>query len=707
MLFDPLMVEDSIASLGQQEHLADPKEIVRDALSLFKPPANISTVECAEQFREIKTPKGDATRKWSRDLTPYLVGPQDALDDPRCTEVIIPKPGRTGGTIAFENYLFRMMRFGPMGDVGWFLKADSEVAAYADKGFKEIFDLHSEIQNKVGKGVGDNKLAHKVVDGRTVDLLPANPTKFTNRQFYLMVGDEIDTYTPRICASFIDQCRIRGRALGSDRKVAMTSHPDRGWSTGIAMAWVDTSRGIYVWPCAECGHWSSPHPTKFWADVKGCRLWYQDAEEGTGRDKAIEMAQDSAALKCPHCGALLDDKQRHEMIDLGQWMHRGQTLDVEIGICGEPDEMASRGFWIHGTMSKMITLAEMARDLETARQDYRNTKKVDRLREVTAKVLGEVYEGAASSGILDSATLIQRRKDSAKEGQDFEEGLIPDDVLFITQAVDVGHRKLDIMLRGWDREGRSWLIERETLRSRQVDGKDRPLRLSERQDDWHVLDSYIERHIPLASDPDMGLPIALTVIDSGDGNVTWKAYEYARRMDAIRWGKFKAVRVIKGANSAKAPEIPKKGTPIELDQDGRQVEPVIRLYDLGVHRLKELELERLAVEDGGPGQWHIANGIEERYLEEFFGELLIGGRWERHSDNESLDLAGYTEAARLMLSPDRKDIVWDDPARRPPWARPVLLVEREIEEAPPASGPKKGRLADRLNSMNKRKPQDR
>ena len=81
MLFDPLMVEDSIASLGQQEHLADPKEIVRDALSLFKPPANISTVECAEQFREIKTPKGDATRKWSRDLTPYLVGPQDALDD--------------------------------------------------------------------------------------------------------------------------------------------------------------------------------------------------------------------------------------------------------------------------------------------------------------------------------------------------------------------------------------------------------------------------------------------------------------------------------------------------------------------------------------------------------------------------------------------------------------------------------------------------
>lgn len=701
MLFDPLEAEDAIDELGQSEHLASVKDLIARGLSLFKPPANISSTECAEEYRKIRTPKGDATRPWSRELTPYLVGPQDALDDPTCTEVIIPKPGRTGGTIAFENFLFRMMRFGPMGDVGWFLKSDSEVSAYAAKGFKEIFDLHSEIQNKVGTGVGDDKLAHKKVDGRTIDLLPANPTKFTNRQFWLMVGDEIDTYTPRICASFIDQCRIRGRALGTDRKVAMTSHPDRGWSTGIAMAWVDTSRGIYVWPCAECSAWSSPHPTKFWKDVRATEVWFREAEEGTNRDEAIAMAEDTAALKCPHCGSLIDDEQRHEMIDLGQWMHRGQTLDVELGVCGEPEENSSRGFWIHGTMSKMITVSEIARDLATARIEYRNTRKTEKLQEITAKVLGEVFEGAAGAGKVNSATLIQRRKDARVEETSFEGVTLPDEVLFCTQAIDVGHRKFDIMVRGWAQDGRSWLIQRETLKTiRLKDGTERGLRTSERQDDWHVLDSYIQRHIPFASDPDMALPIAMTLIDSGDGNVTWKAYEYVRRMDEIGWGKFKSVRAIKGSSNVKALEIPKKGTPVEYDQDGGKVEPVIRVYELGVHKLKQLELERLAVDDGSPGQWHIADDIDEKFIEEFFGERLIGGKFERHGDNETLDLAAYTEAARLMMGPDRQDIQWGNPDRRPPWAKPILINQPEQEVAPVSDAKPKGSLADRLGRLN-------
>jgi len=298
-LLSPERLAQDIRSLGDGQHYADAAALIGDALTLFQPPENISTVECAEEYRKIRTPKGDATRPWSRDLTPYLVGPMDALDEPGVTEVIIPKPGRTGGTVAIEAYLFKMMRFGPMGDVGWFLKSDSEVKAYANKGFRELFDLHPEIQRKVGTGRSDNTLEHKLVDGRSIDLLPASPTKFTNRQFYLMVGDEIDTYTPRICASFIDQCRIRGRALGSDRKVAMTSHPDRGWSTGIASAWVDTSRGIFVWPCDECGEWSSPHATKYWPEVPVTRVWYEEPGEDLDRDDALERAKATAALQCP------------------------------------------------------------------------------------------------------------------------------------------------------------------------------------------------------------------------------------------------------------------------------------------------------------------------------------------------------------------------------------------------------------------------
>ena len=41
------------------------------------------------------------------------------------------------------------------------------------------------------------------------------------------------------------------------------------------------------------------------------------------------------------------------------------------------------------------------------------------------------------------------------------------------------------------------------------------------------------------------------LIDASDGNVTWRAYEFARRMDRKRWGAWRKVRCIKGATTAK------------------------------------------------------------------------------------------------------------------------------------------------------------
>lgn len=673
-ILSPASMAKQIEALSAGAFLRNPLDLLDDALSLIRPPEKISTVECAEKYRWIRTAKGDGRRLWSRSLTPYNVGVMDALDDPAVQEVIVPKPGRTGGTVAFENFAFKMMRFGPMGDIGWYLKSGSEVTAYTSKGFKELFDLHPEIQAKVGKERSDDKLSHKTVDGRTVDVLQANPTTFTNRQFYFMVGDEIDTYQPRICDSFLEQTRIRGRALGSDRKVGMASHPDRGWTTGIASAWMGSSRGIYVMPCAECDRWGSPWPTKFWPDVPRFRIWYEKAEQGTDKDVRTDLATRTAAMACPHCGALLDDKQRHAMIDLGEWMHRGQTLDVVAGICGERDSTSSMGFWVHGLMSKMITNAELARDLEAATAHYDETRKVDRLREVTAKVFGEVFEGVGSNGAVDSGELQKRRAAQSESGRGFPVGSVPPEVLFLTQSIDVGHSRFDLGTWGWDREGRSWLIDRVVIRQRiWEDGLARDLRPAERIEDWAVLEPYIDRKVPLLGDDHLGLPVAMTGIDAGDGNVTWKAYEFCRRMDGRRWGEFRAVRVIKGAARPTAPEIPASGTSISKDQNGREVHPIIRLYSLGVHRLKEQAVERLAVHDDGPGQCFFADGIGRRHFDEFFGERLIGGKWERHGDNESLDLFAYAEALRLMLLPDRKGIVWNDPERRPIWARPQPL----------------------------------
>lgn len=151
------------------------------------------------------------------------------------------------------------------------------------------------------------------------------------------------------------------------------------------------------------------------------------------------------------------------------------------------------------------------------------------------------------------------------------------------------------------------------------------------------------------------------------------------------------MRLIQGSPSAKAPEI---GQPRVIDRDdrGRKIEPAVPEMTLGVHRLKEKTLDRLAIEDGGPGQCYFNPGIGSNHFDELFNEPLVDGKFERQGPNESFDLYGYAEAARLMLKPDRKDNLWEPEDRRPIWARPVSL---EPEGGDQSSGRGKGPTASR------------
>jgi phage terminase large subunit GpA-like protein len=699
-------IHRDLTNLAEYRYCADPVQIAIDATDLLTPPEDISTTECARRYRKIRTVEGSGHILWSLDLTPYLQGPQDALDDPNVQEVIIPKPGRTGGTVAFENHLFKRMRFGPMSDVGWYLGGPDEVKSYCDKQITPLLEDHPEISAKLGSGRSDNTITKKKLSGRFIEYLAASNKTITGRQFGYMVGDEIDTFPKRIRASFLQQARVRGRALGNKRKVGMTSHPDAGWTDGIGSAWIDSSRGIYVWPCPDCGGWSSPWPTKYWPDIPRSELWYVKMPEA-GRDERIAKAMETAAMQCPHCGSLLTDEQRKAMSLIGQWIHRGQTLDIHAGPMGKPESNPSMGFWIHGLMSMMVTNAELARDLEVATIVFERTRKTEQMREVLAKIFGQIFEGAGASGMLDSSALIRRARceDEAEPGDSapeiFSVGKCPPEVRFITMAVDVGAAKFDVSYYGWDEEGRSWWLDRLTIRQRMwADRILRDIRTRERIEDWDALLPFIGRKFPIMGGGYLALPVAQVVIDVGDGNVTWLGREFAARCwkAGMRWGKsWPIVQLIQGSPTATAPELPPR--PKLEDGKGIKFPEGVKEWSLGVHRLKELVLERLAVVDGGPGQCRFADGIASNYFEEFFGERLIEGTWVRNGPNESLDLAAYAEAARLMLKPDRKDINWST-GKRPPWATPVpvsveggdLSAEAErpqVKSAPLVTAPSK------------------
>lgn len=718
-LLDPEGLLDLVEVIAFDGHCADIADIAADELIHLSPPERISTVECAERFRKVRPAEGSTAIPYDRWRNPFNVAKMNALDNPACNLVVVVKPSRSGGTTVAENYLFRMIKFGPMGDVGWYLGSSEAVKQYCDRIVQPMFDDHADLAARIGSGRSDNNDTSKKIGGHLVEWLSANDGNFRNREFLFAVMDEPDGWTAKKYAeSPKTQLEGRQKQIGRRRKGMIMSHPDKGWAAGVAPAWESTSRGIYIMRCPECSHYAAAHATKFWPEVPEFRLFYQRNPEAS-QDERLAMAEQTAGMVCPHCGSVLTDEQRFAMIDEAStrpgdgYMHRGQTLDPVAGIVGEMAPTSEWGFWDHGLMLKVSTAAELAKALEEAliKHERSGKRKTNELREVMSKLLGEIFEGKAGLEGVNAAVLQKR----ARAESVLSIGECPAQGLFITAAVDVGGGKFDVSFRAWDLEARSWWLDRLTLRQRRwADGRMRDIRPRERIEDWDILiDEVILRTFPMIGRPGWAMPVAAVAIDVGDGNTTWKGREFARRtlVAGHYWGSsakpWSRVRLIQGSPSAKAPALGKPRI-ISRDEHGKQIEPVVLEYTLGVHELKELAIERLAINDGGPGQCLFADGIASNYFEEYFNERLIDGKWERNGPNESLDLFGYEEAVRLMLDPDRKDINWNG-KRLPPWATPVPVsvgggdLSTEAKAAAPEAflPPRKQNIFERFDALNR------
>lgn len=711
-LLSPASLQRQVKALSAGDFLRDPFDVLGDALDLYELPERISTVECAEKYRLLPASEGGGTLRYDRWRTPYNVGPMASLDHPKCNLIVMVKPSRSGGTTVAENYLYKIMRFGPMGRCSWILNSDEAVTAYCRAIVKPMFDLNPDLQARVGGERGDNTDSFKRVAGYPVEWLSAKDSTFRDREPILMVEDETDAWAKKYATSARTQIDGRQKQLGSRRKGAIMSHPDLGWNAGVASEYEQTSRGVFVMRCRvpRCRKYASAYATKFRDDVPEFKLAWSKAPQ-LSNDERIALAGRSAHMLCPHCGTKLSDAQRREMIDEALregeasgsfgWMHRGQTLDAVAGILGEMDENEAHGFWVHGLMLKSEKLSKLAKDYEAALIKFERTQDVSKLKEFLSKALGEIFEGAATTGGVSAKLLKQRVADA-----EYDRGTIPEGPLFVTLAIDTGGKYFDAMFLGWDIEGRSWLIDRVTVRQKlHPDGIWRDVHPSGAIDDWDVLYPLIDRLFPIAGDPDKALPVAVTVIDAHDGNVTWKAREFARR--ALRkgytWGGWSKVKLIMGLGGKR----PILGEPRRVDKDEnlKPVEPVTLEYNVGADTAKDLTMERLAIVPkkiagelvDQPGQCFFPRELEGGYIEQYFGETFIDGKWKRHGPNESLDLYGYNEAARLMLRPDNAKNIWDDPAKLPVWARPVSL--RSASPEPMVEAGAKRTMLDRFGGL--------
>ncbi|MBQ0067546.1 MAG: phage terminase large subunit family protein [Phascolarctobacterium sp.] len=319
---------------------------------------------------------------------------------------------------------------------------------------------------------------------------------------------------------------------------------------------------------------------------------------------------------CCKCGVISSEVEWKERFIDGCFVH-------------EDPENPVRGFHLNTLASTLATWREVVEKFLIANEEKKKGN-IELMKVWTNTELGETWEEEGEQ--LEDEDLMKRREKYNCE--------VPDDVLYLTAGVDTQDDRFEIEVVGWGPEYESWGIRYAAIYGDNSDINNQV---------WKDLDAFLQQ---TWEKPDgTKLKIACTCIDSG-GHRTNQVYKFCKSRFARR------VFAIKGSNDSAAAYIQK---PTKSNREGTY------LFTIGVDTGKSWLMDRLKVEEEGPGYCHFpkedGKGYDEKYFKGLTSEKKVlrykMGRpyfaWElkdkgEHKRNEALDCRNYATAAIEIIN---------------------------------------------------------
>ncbi|MGR3781607.1 MAG: phage terminase large subunit family protein, partial [Albimonas sp.] len=381
-------------------------------------------------------------------------------------------------------------------------------------------------------------------------------------------GDPVDLAMKRTAT-------YRGR-----RKVLLVSTPTIKGESRIEAAFLESDQRRFFIPCPACGEFQ----TLEWGSIH----WPQ------GRRR-------EAYASCRHCGGVIEDEQKPELLARGEWRATAEG------------DGRTAGFHLSSLYSVFESFGEIAEWHGKVRKDPA------RLQVWVNTALGETWEDQGGE-MIDPGGLLARRETFGDE--------LPADVVLLTAGVDVQADRIEAQVVGWGAGEQSFVLEHVIIWG---DPSGPAI--------WEDLDAFLlERRPHARAVPDMGL--RAVAVDTGGRN-TAAAYEFVRtRLRRRIWG-------IKGRGGQGVQAWPRTAS------KGKGGAPV---FIVGVDALKDKIAARLPIAEPGPGAIRFAAGLGPEWFEQLTAEKVrtryVNGRpvrsWEPKRSgirNEALDCLVYASAA--------------------------------------------------------------
>lgn len=593
--------------------------------------------------------------KYNPDLTPWVRGIHEALDDPRIPEVVCQKSAQVAWTDGvLLNYIGKRIDVAPCPMIIMFAK-ESAAKEFNSEKFEPMVECTPTLATKIpitSKRDKDNRWQFKGFPGGFLKFVSSNsPSSVKSTPAPVVSVEEPDDSNTNVKdqGDTITLLRERTKTFAR-RKMIFGGTPTVAGISRIAAAYeASDQRQFHV----ACPHCAEPQVLA-WEQVK----WTDDP---TVDHEVYGHAQlETARYCCAHCGALWTDAEKNRAVRQAEALGHGwRATSPFTGVAGfYINELYSPfpGSQMRHLVAKYLTaMHAFAQGDDTKLRSFRNNTE------------GLPY--AYVTDVPDGADLKLR-------AEDYPELTVPWGGLLLTAGVDVQHDRLAVIIRAWGRGEESWLVYWGELYGSTLVAD---------AGAWLDLDALLTREFAHASGS--MLRISAVSIDGSDGNRTEVVNAYVRKRRA------KGYMATKGASEVGNDRKEIFSAPRAADV-GRRNKPArggLQTHIVGTTRAKDLILEtRVKLTGSGPGRMHWYASVRPDYWEQLTSEVKAPSKTNRHRKtwqvksgvrNEALDGEVYAlHAARSRKTHLMSEAHWAAIENRL-RQRSLLAEDVDLEDA--------------------------
>lgn len=591
---------------------------------MLRPPERIGTTDWARKHRRLSAKGSASPGRYNPNITPWVFGMHEALDDPTVQKIVCMKSAQVAWTDGvLLNYIGKRIDVDPCPMIVMFPKEKTAKKFNLEK-FEPMVEVTPRLSAKLPVHAArdkNNLWDHKTFARGFLKFITSNaPDEVKSTPAPVVAVEEPDDANTNVReqGDSITLLEERNKSYSARRrKMILGGTPTIDGLSRIQQAYAASDQRVYLVPCPDC---DEEHELA-WENV----TWNEGAEvvhEVYGRAEP-----ETARYTCPHCGSLWDDATRIRAVRRGRWVATAPFHGVA-------------GFRINELVSPFpgSNMAELVKKWLTADKALREGDDT-KMRSFVNNSQGRAYKYKTDLPELDLL---------AQRALPYAELTVPLGGLVLTLGVDVQHDRFAIVLRAWGRGEESWLVAWGEIYGNVTEQQQDPMTGGV----WGALTmllSHAYRH-----ENGWLLRVRAASIDSSDGATSDAVYKYVRAAQHAGYN----VMAVKGSSNVDAEIFSVPKAPIDSTRNNSKAAKYgLRPYMVGVSRAKDLILEnRLKLEGDGPGRMHWYSGVRSDYLAQLTAEVKVpgprGGKrvWKKISPrNEALDCEGYAlHAARSV-----------------------------------------------------------